>query len=104
MSLNLSILTENPELAKNIKLELTGADLLAFGEALHRLAFEEGATAHKEVESYLTPQEMADTLHVSLVTLWHWDHKGITRPLRIGTKKRYRLSDIEKILQSEERQ
>jgi predicted DNA-binding transcriptional regulator AlpA len=104
MSLNLSILTENPELAKNIKLELTGADLLAFGEVLHRLAVEEGNNTNKEPEKYLTPQELADALHVSLVTLWHWDNKGITRPLRIGTKKRYRRSDIEKILQSEERQ
>lgn len=52
----------------------------------------------KEEEVYLTPQEFADALKVSLVTLWHWDGKGITRPLKIGNKKRYRKSDLEKIL------
>jgi len=50
-------------------------------------------------ETYLTPQELADKFQVSLVTLWNWDRKGITKPVRVGNSKRYRLSDIEKILQ-----
>jgi len=49
-------------------------------------------------EEYLTPTEMAQFLKISMVTLWHWDKKGITRPLRIGNLKRYRKSDLEKII------
>ena len=51
-----------------------------------------------EPEEYLTPKEFADTLHISLVSLWSWDKKGLTKPLRIGNKKLYRMSDLEKIL------
>jgi hypothetical protein len=95
--IDLNILTGNQELAKSVKLELTGADLLAFGESIHKRATEESTP--KEVETYLTPAQFAATVHVSLVTLWTWDKKGITNPLRIGNKKLYRRSDLEKILQ-----
>jgi hypothetical protein len=94
--IDLNILTANPELAKSVKLEVTGADLLAFGESIHKKATEESTP--KEIEVYLTPAQFAEALQVSLVTLWSWDKKGITRPLRIGNKKLYRRSDLEKIL------
>lgn len=95
----LELLTQNPGLAKDIKLEISGADLLAFGEFIHERATSEGAKNCKPVkEEYLTPQEVADALKISLVTLWSWDNKGITQPLKIGTKKRYRRSDLEKFM------
>jgi hypothetical protein len=93
----LELIAANPELAGKIKFEATAADLLAFGEYIHRRA-EEARPEPKAEEEYLTPQEFADALKISLVTLWHWDGKGITQPLRIGNKKRYRRSDLEKIL------
>ena len=98
--IDLNVLKENLELAKSVKLEITGADLLVFGESIHKSAI---ADAEKIIpqkpEKYLTPQEFADTIQVSLVTLWHWDKTGITKPVRIGNAKRYLLSDLEKILQ-----
>ena len=96
--IDLSILKESPELAKSLKLEINGADLLAFGEAIHKSALEAGEKTPRENEEYLSPAEFSSALHVSLVTLWSWDRKGITRPLRIGNKKLYRRSDLEKIL------
>lgn len=99
MMIDLTFLKMNPELAQSVKLEVTGADLLAFGQAIHRLASEERTP--DTTEEYLTPQQFADILQISLVTLWSWDKKQITRPLRIGTQKRYRKSDIEKILINE---
>jgi len=87
--IDLTILKENPELAKSIKLEVSGADLLALWEDIHKRAMESEKST-KEAEEYLTPQQFADALQVSLVTLWSWDKKGITRPLRIGNAKRYR--------------
>ena len=94
--IDLNILTANPELAKSVKLEITGADLLAFGESIHKKAIQD--CQPKEFEVYLTPNQFAEAVQVSLVTLWSWDRKGITRPLRIGNKKLYRRSDLEKIL------
>lgn len=95
--IDLSFLRENPELAKNLKLEITGADLMAFGESMHKKAIEEREKP-PDTEEYLTPAKYAEILNISLVTLWNWDKKGITRPLRIGNKKLYRRSDLEKIL------
>jgi hypothetical protein len=96
--IDLKILTENPELAKTVKLEVTGADLLAFGESIHKTAVAESEKNTSKDEVYLTPQQFADALQISLVTLWSWDKKGITKPLRIGNAKRYRRSDLEKVL------
>ena len=97
--IDLNILKENPELAKSVKLEINGADLLAFGESIHNRAIAEREKNNpKETEVYLTPNQFAEALQVSLVTLWTWDKKQITRPLRIGNAKRYRRSDLEKIL------
>jgi len=98
MSIDLTILRNNPELAKSVKLEISGADLLAFGESIHKQALEAGEKTPKENEEYLTPAELAGVLKISLVTLWSWDRKEITRPLRIGNKKLYRRSDLEEIL------
>ena len=97
--IDLNILKDNQELAKSVKLEISGADLMAFGESIHKNAIEESEKSTlKDAEVYMTPQQFADALQVSLVTLWSWDKKGITIPLRIGNAKRYRRSDLEKIL------
>lgn len=101
--IDLTFLTANPELAKNIKLEISGADLLAFGESIHQSALKDSEKKDpREIESYLTPAQFAEALQVSLVTLWAWDKKGITNPLYIGKAKRYRRSDLEKIMSSED--
>jgi len=94
----LEFLTQNPEAAKHVKLEVTGADLLSFADTLHKNAMEAGKTTPQRNEEYLTSAEMAEALKISLVTLWSWDKKGITIPLKIGNQKRYRRSDLEKFL------
>jgi hypothetical protein len=91
------ILKISPELAGNLNITAKASDLQDFA----RLCIEAGRQERPEVrepEEYLTPQQFADILQVSLVTLWSWDKKGITQPLRIGNAKRYRRSDLEKIL------
>jgi len=99
--IDLALVKENPELAKSIKIEMSLADLIEFGESIHRTAIEyaKRKTSNNE-EEYFTPQQLAALLKVSLVTLWSWDNRGILSPLRISNIKRYRKSDIEKILNS----
>ena len=94
------VLKENPDLAKNIKLEISSADLIEYSCEMVKKVVEEGK-ARQPQEEYLTGGEMAKTLKISLVTLWSWDKKGLTKPLRIGNQKRYRRSDLEKILMEE---
>jgi hypothetical protein len=91
------ILKSNPEIAGNLTINVNANDLKEFAE----LCINRGKQEKPEPtnpEEYLTPAQFAEALQVSLVTLWSWDKKGITRPLRIGNAKRYRRSDLEKIL------
>jgi hypothetical protein len=97
--IDLKFLQENPDLAKSITIEVSGSDLMAFGKFLHDSAMEEASKLLPDgKEEYLTPQQFSDILHISMVTLWTWDKKGITSPLHIGNRKLYRRSDLEKIM------
>ena len=49
----------------------------------------------KTQERYLTTDQVCELLSITRVTLWSWDKKGVTSPLRVGNLKRYRLSDID---------
>jgi hypothetical protein len=95
----LNILNDNPELAKGLRLEVSGSDLIAFGEHVAERAIERmKMNQQPDVEEYMKPQAFAKALGISLVTLWNYDKKKLTKPLRIGGQKRYRRSDLEKIL------
>ena len=98
---DLNILKQNPELAKSIRFEISGTELLTYSDEMLKQIVEAKVKETQEPETYLTSEEMARTLKISLVTLWSWDKKGITHPLRIGNTKRYRLSDVEKFLTGE---
>jgi len=93
------ILKSNPELAENLTLKISAAELAVFAD----ICFQKGREDkphYPPPEEYLTPAQFADLLKISLVTLWNWDKKSITKPVRIGNAKRYRRSDLEKILKS----
>ena len=97
--IDLQVLKENPELAKSIRFEITGFDLLTVTDEFSRRAVEaEKAKKIPAPEEYLTGEEFANILKISMVTLWNYDKRGITTPLRIGNSKRYRRSDVEKVL------
>lgn len=91
------ILKTNPELAESLNITAKASDLQEFAKMCIDAGKQEKPEP-KDPEEYMTPEKFAETLHISLVTLWSWDKKHITRPLRIGNKKLYRRSDLEKIL------
>lgn len=47
---------------------------------------------------YLTRQEVATILKVSLVTLTDWNKKGILKPYRLGNLIRYKRKEIDQAL------
>ena len=49
-------------------------------------------------EKYLSPQKTAELLDCDLSTLWRWNKRNYLKPISIGGKKRYKKSDIDKIL------
>lgn len=97
--IDLNILKTNPELAESLTFKLSATELAEFAKICFNRGLQEKLSSPPP-EEYLTSAQYAKELKISLVTLWNWDKKGITRPLRIGKVKRYRRSDLEKILQS----
>ena len=99
--MDLTTLKLNPDLAKHITFQLTGSDLLIFAEKLVKDSSRETEKRLKEAavpEQYLTRQQVADILSLSLTTLWHYENKKILSPLRIGSKVRYKRSDVDAAL------
>jgi excisionase family DNA binding protein len=51
-----------------------------------------------KVAAVLTRQEAAKILNVSLPTLHFWTKEGIVKGTRVGSRVRYRMTDIEAAL------
>lgn len=51
-----------------------------------------------KAETYPTPKQVSEMLGVDLSTLWRWDKKNFLKPIQLGGKRRYRMSDIKAIL------
>jgi transcriptional regulator with PAS, ATPase and Fis domain len=52
-------------------------------------------------ETYPSPDQVAKILDVDKSTLWRWRKHGYLTPLEVGGKRRYRMSDVKKILDVE---
>ena len=84
---------------KIIKVELSLEDLENLGKEIATNIFgqlqDKFENTHKVL---LSPEEVCKLFSISRVTLWSWDKKGITKPIRIGNLKRYLFDDIHKII------
>ncbi len=54
----------------------------------------------KPLSKLVNRKQICDIFQVTAVTIIDWEKKGIVHPLRIGTRVRYKLSDIEKLIES----
>lgn len=96
LSLN-ALIDEHP----NVILQISGRDLKAFAEEILLGAksiamFEAEAAAKADV--LITLDEASKLLHVSKMTLYRWDKAGVLKKVEIGGKRRYRKSDIERLV------
>jgi excisionase family DNA binding protein len=51
-----------------------------------------------KAETYPTVKQVAEILHVDLVTLWRWNKKGYLKHIEFGGGRRYKMSDVKAIL------
>lgn len=52
----------------------------------------------QEPDQYLTRKQVAELLQVDLSTLWRWNKESYLNPVEIGGKRKYKLSEVNKIL------
>lgn len=78
-------------------LMVSASDLREFAWVLIEEARSQAEEA-KEAETYLSEKEACELLNVGHTTLWRWGRNGYLCPQKVGRRKLYRKSDIEKIL------
>lgn len=86
-----------PDLTVSISLK----DLIAANRGLIKEAKEELAQelSDSRQERFLPVERVLEILSVSTTTLWRWQQQGYLVPVSVGGRNRYRLSDINKILE-----
>ena len=86
-----------PEMIVSIKVgDLVEANSLLLEQARAQL---EQKIADASAETYLSKDKVCEMLDVSVTTLWRWEKQNYLVPISFGGQKRYRKSDIEKILE-----
>jgi excisionase family DNA binding protein len=91
------LLNESP----NLKIEISLANLIeAMDYCVSKTRKElEQMIQDENVEKYLSPDKAAEFLDVTKPTLWRWDKRNYLKPVSVGGKKRYKYSDLKRILE-----
>ena len=89
----------------NLTVSVTLSDLFEFGQELVRTSKKEHEQVilHETTEKYLEPTKTALKLDVHKTTLWRWAKQGYLVPVQVGGLRRYKMSDIQRILEEERR-
>ena len=84
----------------HIKVEMNAADLKAFSDELIQRAKDELGTMVEAArkERMLSKSEVKDLFGVCDATLWHWDKKGILKPVKTGNNILYPEYELRKSL------
>jgi len=88
-------LLSNPELANNIRIEVTGSDLLSLASTLVKATREATLIDARKGEAYLTIEETCQQVRRDATTLHRWHKSGKLRRNSLGL---YRHSDVTKLL------
>ena len=85
----------------NVILQVSSDDLKMFAQDIligaKSVAMLEAETAASG-DQLLTIDEASKLLAVSKMTLYRWDQSGVLKKLEIGGKRRYRKSDIDRLI------
>ena len=92
---------ELAQFAPTINLTITAGDLKEFATQLIAETKEqlEQSISDSKAETYLSSEKVMEMMEISKTTLWRWKQRGYLVPVRIGGNDRYRLSDIQKIVE-----
>lgn len=84
----------------HVRVEMDAADLKAFSDELIRRAKDELGSMVEAArkERMLSKTEVKELFGVCDATLWHWDKKGILKPVKTGNKVLYPEYEVRKAL------
>lgn len=83
-----------------IQITVKAGELKEWAEYIIKLAHQElvHQVANVNGETYLSRNEVAEMLRVDKSTLWRWAKRDYLKPIEVGGKRRYRMSDVKRIL------
>ena len=58
----------------------------------------------QNAETYPSREKVMEMLDVSQATMWRWQKSGYLVPINVGGKRRYRMSDVKRILEGDNAQ
>jgi hypothetical protein len=92
------------ELAKqcpNVNITITVGELVEANEALIQKTCKEleQLVMDANTETFPSADQVTKILDVDRSTLWRWGKQGYLVPIEVGGKRRYRMSDIKRILE-----
>ena len=84
----------------NITVSLSANDLREFAlDIIQQTKRElEDLVIAQKLEAYVSRQRACEMLDVDSTTLWRWAKRNYLVPATVGGKKRYKLSDINRLL------
>jgi predicted site-specific integrase-resolvase len=86
-----------PDIAINVKV---GELIEAIDYCVNRTRKElEQQITDANTETYPSPDQVSKILDVDKSTLWRWRKQGYLIPIEIGGKRRYKMSDVKRILE-----
>jgi len=95
----ITIAKQCPDLVVSIKLgDLVEANTLLIAETKREL---EQMITDQNAETYPSREKVMEMLDVSQATMWRWQKSGYLVPINVGGKRRYRMSDVKRILEGE---
>lgn len=91
-----------PDLVVSIKIgDLVEANTLLIAETKREL---EQTIADQKAETYLSREKVMEMFGVGQTTMWRWQKIGYLVPINVGGKRRYRMSDVKRILEGDKTQ
>lgn len=94
-------LLELIEKRPDVTLHINGGELLGLAKYLIENSKKqlEQIITDANTETYPSRQKVAELLEVDLSTLHRWSKTNYLVPIEIGGKRRYRMSDVKRILE-----
>ena len=87
---------------RNIKLEVTGEDLVNFAQVLieksQEMKVQEIENSPTSEKLLTTAKETAEMCHICSTTLWAWSKTGYLVPTKVGSRRFYKESDVRKLM------
>ena len=85
--------------ADSLNITINAGQLIeAIDYCVHKTAQELERLRKPEPEQLISRYKAAEILDVDLSTLWRWNKEGYLLPVKIGGKRRYRMSDVQGLI------